>query len=113
MALSAVAAITIPTARTIPWMEFAADISGVCKVAGTLLMTSNPTQRLNTKTIKSKRSIEAVPPGQSPLAAGGVGLWAGSGSGAEATEGSGGSGGAEGAEEAGAAGPASALVSAG
>src|SRR5580704_178599 len=41
---------------TIPWMELAADISGVCKVAGTLLMTSKPTQRLRTKMMKSVRS---------------------------------------------------------
>ncbi len=57
--LCAVAAITIAPASTTPWIEFAADISGVCKVAGTLLMTSKPTQRLRTKMMKSVRSMKA------------------------------------------------------
>src|ERR1700736_305688 len=43
-------------ARMIPWMELAADIRGVCSVAGTWLMTSKPTQRLSTKIAKSVRS---------------------------------------------------------
>src|SRR5689334_3288121 len=47
----------MPPASTMPWMEFAADISGVCSVAGTLLMTSKPTHRLNTKMMKSVRSM--------------------------------------------------------
>src|SRR5258708_416390 len=37
-------------------MEFAADISGVCSVAGTLLITSKPTQRLSTKMVRSVRN---------------------------------------------------------
>ena len=37
-------------------MELAADISGVCSVAGTLLMTSKPTQRLSTKMVRSVSS---------------------------------------------------------
>src|ERR1700728_3514115 len=37
-------------------MELAADISGVCSVAGTLLMTSKPTQRLSTKMVTSTSS---------------------------------------------------------
>src|SRR5271170_501268 len=41
---------------TMPWMELAADISGVCSVAGTLLITSKPTQRLSTKMTRSVRS---------------------------------------------------------
>src|SRR4030067_942048 len=36
---------------TMPWMELAPDISGVCSVAGTLLMTSNPTRIASTKTL--------------------------------------------------------------
>src|ERR1700753_2755592 len=40
-------------ARTMPWMEFAADISGVCRVAGTLLITSKPTHRASTKMVMS------------------------------------------------------------
>src|SRR5260370_25160201 len=38
---------------TMPWMEFAADISGVCSIDGTLLMTSKPTSRLRTKMVTS------------------------------------------------------------
>src|SRR5580704_1767442 len=38
---------------TMPWIELAADISGVCSVAGTLLMTSIPTSRLSTKMVRS------------------------------------------------------------
>src|SRR6185437_16312302 len=48
-------------ASTIPWMELAADISGVCRVAGTLLMTSKPTHRLSTKMMKSVRSMDRPP----------------------------------------------------
>src|SRR6266567_1971900 len=57
-ALWAVAAITIPPASTMPWIEFAADISGVWRVAGTLLMTSKPTHRLSAKMMKSVSSME-------------------------------------------------------
>jgi hypothetical protein len=32
-------------------MEFAPDISGVCSVAGTLLMTANPTRIARKKTV--------------------------------------------------------------
>src|SRR5260221_5903324 len=60
-ALWAVAAITIAPASTMPWIEFAADISGVCRVAGTLLMTSKPTHRLSTKMMKSTRSMTYSP----------------------------------------------------
>ena len=35
--------------RTMPWIELAPDISGVCSVAGTLLMTSKPTRMASTK----------------------------------------------------------------
>ena len=34
----------IEPTSTMPWIEFAPDISGVCSVAGTLLMTSKPTR---------------------------------------------------------------------
>src|ERR1022692_5076199 len=56
MALLAVTAISIAPTSTIPWIEFAADISCVCRVAGTLLITSKPTQRLSTKMTRSVRS---------------------------------------------------------
>src|SRR5215467_13005948 len=55
----AVAATRIAPESTMPWMEFASDISGVCSVAGTLLMTSKPTQRLSTKMMKSVSSMNA------------------------------------------------------
>src|SRR5215471_9235770 len=38
---------------TIPWIELAADISGVCSVAGTLPMTSMPTSSASTKMVRS------------------------------------------------------------
>src|SRR5271168_4053944 len=41
---------------TIPWIELAADISGVCKVAGTLPMTSMPTSSASTKMVRSVTS---------------------------------------------------------
>src|SRR5690349_25167278 len=43
-------------ASTMPWIELAADISGVCRVAGTLLITSKPTHRLRTKIVMSVSS---------------------------------------------------------
>ncbi len=52
----AVTAISIAPASTMPWIELAADISGVCRVAGTLLITSNPTSRARTKIVMSVRS---------------------------------------------------------
>src|SRR2546429_4687901 len=55
-ALSAVTAISMAPASTMPWIEFAADISGVCRVAGTLLITSKPTHRLRTKIVMSVSS---------------------------------------------------------
>src|SRR6185295_10141696 len=39
--------------RTTPWMALAPDIRGVCRVAGTLLITSKPTSRLSTNTDRS------------------------------------------------------------
>src|ERR1700758_4498985 len=43
-------------ASTMPWIEFAADISGVCRVAGTLPMTSMPTSNASTKIVRSVTS---------------------------------------------------------
>src|SRR5918992_1813097 len=45
---------------TMPWMELAADISGVCSVVGTLLMTSKPTSRLSTKMLRSVRNSALI-----------------------------------------------------
>ena len=47
-----------PTARIAPMIEmpemaFAPDISGVCNVGGTLVITSNPTNMANTNITKS------------------------------------------------------------
>ena len=44
---------------TMPWMALAPDISGVCRVAGTLLITSNPTSRLSTKTVRAAEQLQA------------------------------------------------------
>jgi len=62
--LSAPAAISIEPTRTIPWIAFAPDISGVCSVAGTLLMTSNPTRIASTKIViaESSSGLMAGPP---------------------------------------------------
>src|SRR5256885_183017 len=54
--VAAVAAISMAPASTMPWIEFAADIGGVCRVAGTLLITSKPTHRLRTKIVMSVSS---------------------------------------------------------
>jgi hypothetical protein len=43
-------------ASTMPWIELAADISGVCRVAGTLLITSKPTRMASTKMVMSVSS---------------------------------------------------------
>src|SRR5437763_1361235 len=40
-------------ASTMPWIELAAEISGVCKVAGTLPITSMPTSSASTKMVRS------------------------------------------------------------
>ena len=52
--------IIAPT-RTMPWIEFAPDISGVCRVAGTLLMTSNPTRIARVKMASEVRSSWLTP----------------------------------------------------
>src|ERR1700685_3680614 len=51
--LSAVRPISSAPASTMPWMELAADISGVCRVAGTLPITSMPTSSGSTKMVSS------------------------------------------------------------
>src|SRR5487761_1325722 len=48
-------------ASTMPWIELAADISGVCRVAGTLPMTSMPTSSASTKMVRSvTRAVDIV-----------------------------------------------------
>src|SRR5262249_27229716 len=51
--VSAVTAISAAPTSTMRWMELAADINGVCRVAGPLLITSSPTSRLSTKIVMS------------------------------------------------------------
>jgi hypothetical protein len=47
----------MPPITTMPWIALAPDISGVCSVAGTLLITSKPTSTLSTNTVTAvKRS---------------------------------------------------------
>jgi hypothetical protein len=52
----ALAAISIAPTRTIPWIELAPDISGVWRVAGTLLMTAMPTRIARVKTVRAVSS---------------------------------------------------------
>ena len=54
--LIAVTAMSMAPASTMPWIELAAYISGVCRVAGTLLITSKPTSRASTKMVMSVSS---------------------------------------------------------
>src|SRR5262249_9587138 len=58
----AVAATSIAPTTTMPWIELAPDINGVCRVAGTLLMTSNPTRRLSTNTVRSNNNAVLTAP---------------------------------------------------
>jgi hypothetical protein len=45
-------AMIIAPTSTIPWIELAPDISGVCRVAGTLLMTAKPTRIASVKIVR-------------------------------------------------------------
>ena len=56
-------AMNIAPTSTIPWIELAPDISGVCSVAGTLEMTANPHRIASTKIVKfdRKRSSSLMP----------------------------------------------------
>src|SRR5215467_8553630 len=72
MALFAVTAMSMAPTSTIPWIELAADISGVCRVAGTLLITSKPTQRLSTKMTRSVSSAVDTGGTSSGIGQGGV-----------------------------------------
>ena len=64
---------SIAPTRTIPWIEFAPDISGVCRVAGTLLMTAKPTRIASVKIVRAvSRAVDlfgghAWPPGLEQL----------------------------------------------
>src|SRR5580698_7682010 len=56
----AVTPISSAPASTMPWMELAADISGVCSVAGTLPITSMPTSSASTKMVRSVTSVADI-----------------------------------------------------
>ncbi len=51
--LCAVSPISSAPASTMPWIELVADISGVCRVAGTFPMTSMPTSSARMKMVRS------------------------------------------------------------
>ena len=44
---------SIAPTSTMPWIEFAPDISGVWSVAGTLLMTAKPTRIASVKIVSA------------------------------------------------------------
>src|SRR6202042_3036727 len=58
--LCAVTPISSAPTSTMPWIELAADISGVCRVAGTLPMTSMPTSSASTKMVRSVTSVADI-----------------------------------------------------
>src|SRR2546430_10541952 len=58
---SAPAAMTIAPTRMMPWMAFVPDISGVCRMVGTLEMTAKPTKIASTKKVSSLRSSWVTP----------------------------------------------------
>ncbi len=43
-----------------PEMAFDPDMSGVCSVGGTLVMTSNPTKEARTKTVTPTMRVELM-----------------------------------------------------
>jgi hypothetical protein len=49
-------AMNIAPTSTMPWIEFAPDISGVWRVAGTFEMTAKPQRIARTKTVSAARS---------------------------------------------------------
>src|ERR1019366_7315854 len=51
--LFAVTPMSRAPASTMPWIELVADISGVCRVAGTFPMTSMPTSSASMKMVRS------------------------------------------------------------
>ena len=51
MPLSVVPVTRIAPSRMIPWIAFAPDISGVCRVEETFEITSMPTNTLSTKIV--------------------------------------------------------------
>jgi hypothetical protein len=54
---SAEPATSIAPTRTMPWIAFVPDISGVCSIAGTLEMISKPMNTARTKTVMLFRSV--------------------------------------------------------
>src|SRR5207248_8226748 len=58
--LVALAAIKIAPTRMMPWIAFVPDISGVCRMVGTLEITSMPTKMASTKKVSSFSSSELM-----------------------------------------------------
>src|SRR6184192_777177 len=54
------AAMTIAPTRMMPWIAFVPDISGVCRMVGTLEITSMPTKMASTKKVSSFSSSELM-----------------------------------------------------
>src|SRR5207249_5482842 len=58
---SAPAAMRIAPTRMMPWMALVPDIRGVCRMVGTLDITSKPTKIASTKKVSSLRSSLVTP----------------------------------------------------
>src|SRR5438094_3847794 len=58
---SAPAAIRMAPTRMMPWIALVPDISGVCRIVGTLEMTSKPTKTASTKIVSSLSSSFVMP----------------------------------------------------
>ena len=55
-------AMSIPPTRTMPWIAFVPDISGVCSIVGTFEITSMPTKIASAKIVSSATSCGFMPP---------------------------------------------------
>ena len=58
---SAVPAISIAPIRTMPWIAFVPDISGVCSIVGTFAISSKPRKTASAKTVSSATSWAFTP----------------------------------------------------
>ena len=55
------AAMNIDPTSTMPWIEFAPDISGVCRVAGTFEITAKPHRIASMNTVRAASSSALMP----------------------------------------------------
>jgi len=60
--LVALSATNIAPTKIIPWIAFAPDIRGVCKVVETFETTSNPTKIESRKMVKIAIDVISYPP---------------------------------------------------